>query len=52
MVRGNMDEVRQDPELIRLMQSFQVFSHDLVRKLWDYLAFLVENRRKFYESRA
>jgi hypothetical protein len=51
LIRGNMNEVRQDPEVHRMMQSYQAYSHELVRKLWDFLEFLVENRRKFYASR-
>lgn len=52
LTRGNMNEVRQDPEIVRIMQSYQGYGHELVRKLWDNLEFLVENRRKFYVSRA
>jgi hypothetical protein len=52
LVRGNLNEVKQDAELRRIMQSYQPYGNDLVRKLGDYLEFLVENRRKFFASRA
>lgn len=53
IVAGIMEAVRKHPDVQRLILSFQpVGGQELVARLWHRLDFLVENRRKFYASRA
>jgi serine/threonine protein kinase len=48
ILAGDMDFVRQDPDIQRFMQYYTRFGQEIIYKLWQYLEFMVENRRKYY----
>lgn len=48
IMAGDMDFVRQDPDIQRFMQHYARYGQDMVHKLWEHLQFMVENRRKYY----
>jgi hypothetical protein len=48
IITGDMDYIRQHPEIQRFMGYYGRFGEDIIHKLWNHLQFMVENRRKYY----
>jgi hypothetical protein len=42
--------IRQDPALRKFIETHRRYGNEIVQKLWDYLAFLVDNRRSYYQK--
>jgi hypothetical protein len=47
---GDAEEVLRDPKVIALLQRYAGYGPLFLEKLVHHLAFLVENRRKFYSA--
>jgi hypothetical protein len=45
---GDMECIRQDPDIVRFMNYHSRYGPDMIHKLWSHLQFMVENRRKYY----
>ena len=45
VLRGNLDAIRRDAGFQELLQRYQGYGPEMVHKLWQYLHFLIENRR-------
>jgi hypothetical protein len=52
VLRGALEEIHQDPGLRGILQPFAGYGPLLREKLLMHLAFMVENRRKYYAARA
>jgi hypothetical protein len=52
LISGGNEAVKNDPVLRGLVLSFELHGKDLMNRLWQRLDFLIDNRRKFYASRA
>ena len=52
VARGAIDIIRSNPEVQRIIQAYLPHGPEMVQKLWKHLDFMVDNRRKFYASRA
>lgn len=48
ILAGDMDFIRQDPDIVRFMSYHSRYGAALIHKLWNHLQFMVENRRKYY----
>jgi hypothetical protein len=48
IMTGDMECIRQDPDIVRFMNYHARYGPDMVHKLWSHLQFMVENRRKYY----
>jgi hypothetical protein len=51
ILRGDVQEITRDGELAALLQQFAGYGPVMREKLLRHLAFLVENRRKYYSAR-
>jgi hypothetical protein len=45
VLRGSMEAIRRDAGFHELLARYQGYGPELAHKLWQYLWFLVENRR-------
>jgi hypothetical protein len=45
ILRGSLDAIRRDAGFQELLQRYQGYGPEMVHKLWQYLHFLIENRR-------
>jgi hypothetical protein len=52
ILRGNIQEIVSLPEVFALFQEYAQWGPVFLSKLARHFVFLVENRRKFYDSRA
>src|SRR5207302_1364300 len=50
VLRGDMEAIGRDACLQEVLRRYQYHGHELTQKLWQYLEFLVENRRKYYAA--
>jgi hypothetical protein len=50
IVAGNIDAIKQDPQVQQLVYTYQGYGETMIEKLWKHFGFLVENRRKFYAA--
>jgi hypothetical protein len=48
ILAGDTEFIRQDRDIQRFMQHYARYGPEMVHKLWQYLQFMVENRRKYY----
>jgi len=48
ILTGDLECIRQDPDIVRFMNYHARYGPDMVHKLWAHLQFMVENRRKYY----
>jgi serine/threonine protein kinase len=48
ILAGDMDYIRQDRDIQRFMQYHARFGPEMLHKLWQYLQFMIENRRKYF----
>jgi hypothetical protein len=49
---GALDRIKQEPEVLQIVRTYESCGPEVVAKLWARLEFLVDNRKKFYASRA
>jgi hypothetical protein len=52
VLRGNVDAMWRDARLQEVLQRYQSFGNELLTRLWQYLEFLAENRRRHEAARA
>jgi hypothetical protein len=50
VVAGNLEVIRRDGQLLEVLQPYQCWGGGLMDKLWQHLAFVIENRRRFYAA--
>jgi len=43
-----MEYIRQHSEMRRFLDHYGRYGEEMVHKLWHYLQFMVQNRRKYY----
>jgi serine/threonine protein kinase len=48
IMAGDMEFIRQDPDIQRFMHYYARYGQEMLHKLWQHLQFMVENRRKYY----
>lgn len=48
ILAGDLDFIRQHPEIQRFMTFYSRFGEEMIHKLWNHLQFMAENRRKYY----
>jgi len=48
ILTGDMDYIRQHPDIQRFLSHHARYGQEMVHKLWHYLQYTVENRRKYY----
>ena len=48
ILAGDMEHIRQDPDIQRFMLYHARYGPEMLHKLWHHLQFMVENRRKYY----
>src|SRR5262249_36016649 len=51
LVAGPSGTLRRAPEAQRLIQEYDRFGPEMVKKLWQHLEFMAENRRKHHQAR-
>jgi hypothetical protein len=50
VVAGDLEVIREDGRLLDVLRPYRCWGPGLMEKLWQHLAFVVENRRRFYAS--
>jgi hypothetical protein len=51
VLKGDLEALRRDPSVLGIIRPLEGYGALVVDKLWAHLAFLVENRRKYYLAR-
>lgn len=51
VLAGDLEAIRADPALREALAAYAEWGPEMMDKLWRHVAFVVENRRKFYASR-
>jgi hypothetical protein len=52
VLSGDLEAVRRDADLQEVLRRYEGFGDEMTAKLWRHLEFMVENRRKYYSTRA
>ena len=48
ILTGDMEAIRNDPAIKTFMLAHLKYGQEVLHKLWSYLEFVIENRRKYY----
>jgi hypothetical protein len=52
VLSGDLQAIRRDADLQEVLRRYECFGDEMTAKLWRHLEFMVENRRKYYSTRA